>query len=147
MPVRYHCRHYWPIGALLIALFAAPLCAQAEAGEANTIAPPRERSTPESIQFAPVAEEQLGETSIQGALGPASAGLAGPDTEVLVEPVYLSDELRRSLQLERSQLERQREQLIGPMLDRPSAAPQVPYPGFRNRTYDPGTTTKTRVRE
>lgn len=146
MPARHHCRHSWLIGAFMVTL-TAPLYAQQGIGEENGIASPRERSTPESIQFTPVAEEQLGETSIQGALGPPSASLVGADTEVLVEPVYLSDELRRSLDLERSQLERQREQLIGPIMDRPAMPPQVQYPGFQNRTYDPGSTTNTQVRE
>ncbi|WP_077530051.1 hypothetical protein [Vreelandella utahensis] len=146
MPAQHRSRAYW-LSALMMA-FTGALCAQeaVEDGE-NSFASPRERSTPESIQFAPVGEEQLGDTTIQGALGPPSAGLVGPDTEVLVEPVYLSDELRRSLDLERSQLERQREQLIGPNLDRPATPPQVQYPGFQNRAYDPGSTTSTQVRE
>ncbi|PAU82132.1 hypothetical protein CK501_02995 [Halovibrio salipaludis] len=137
MPAQHRSHAYW-LSALMMA-FTGPLCAQETA--------PRERSTPESIQFAPVDEEQLGETSIQGALGPPSTGLVGPETEVLVEPVYLSDDLRRALNLERSQLERQREQLIGPIMDRSPAPPQVQYPGFQNRTYDPGSTTNTQVRE
>ena len=142
-----HSRHAYWLSALMMT-FAGALCAQEAAGDgAGTLATPRERSTPESIQFAPVDEEQLGETTIQGALGPSSAGLVGPGTEVLVEPVYLSDDLRRALNLERSQLERQREQLIGPIMERPSTPPQVQYPGFQNRTYDPGSTTRTQVRE
>lgn len=146
MPARYHRCHSWLTGALMMAL-TVPLYAQQGNGEDNVMTAPRERSTPQSIQFAPVDEEQLGETSIQGALGPPSAGLVGPDTEVLVEPVYLSDDLRRALELERSQLERQREQLIGPMLDRPPNPPSIQYPGFQNRTYAPGSSTNTRVRE
>ncbi len=146
MPARYHRCHSRLIGALMMAL-TVPLYAQQDAGEDDAIAAPRERSTPESIQFAPVDEEQLGDTSIQGALGPPSAGLVGSGTEVLVEPVYLSDELRRALELERSQLERQREQLLGPNLNRTPSAPRIQYPGFENRTYDPGSTTRTRVRE
>ncbi|MGM0450647.1 MAG: hypothetical protein ACQERE_07465 [Pseudomonadota bacterium] len=146
MPARHYCRHSWLIGAFMMTL-TVPLYAQQGIDEENGIASPRERSTPDSIQFAPVAEEQLGETSIQGALGPPSAGLVGAETEVLVEPVYLSDDLRRSLDLERSQLERQREQLIGPIMDRSAMPPQIQYPGFQNRTYDPGSTTNTQVRE
>ena len=146
MPAQHCSRAYW-LSAFMMA-FTGAVCAQetAEDGE-RAFASPRERSTPESIQFAPVSEEQLGDTTIQGALGPSSAGLVGPDTEVLVEPVYLSDDLRRALDLERSQLERQREQLIGPIRDRPATPPQVQYPGFQNRTYDPGSTTNTQVRE
>ncbi|MFO7786495.1 MAG: hypothetical protein R6W87_01795 [Halospina sp.] len=146
MPAQNRVRAYW-LSAFMMA-FTGTLWAQeaAEDGE-RAFASPRERSTPESIQFAPVGEEQLGNTTIQGALGPPSAGLVGPETEVLVEPVYLSDELRRSLDLDRSQLERQREQLIGPIMDRPASPSQVQYPGFQNRTYDPGSTTSTQVRE
>ena len=147
MPTRYDCWHHWLVGVLMAA-FTASLCAQQDTGgDGGTIAAPRERSTLESIQFAPVEEEQLGETSIQGALGPPSAGLVGPGTEVLVEPVHLSDELQRALKLERSQLERQRDQLFGPELNRPPGPAQVQYPGFRNRSYDPGSTTHTQVRE
>ncbi|KAA8982820.1 MULTISPECIES: hypothetical protein [Gammaproteobacteria] len=146
MPAQHRSHVYWLSGLMMA--FTGALWAQeaAEDGE-STLATPRERSTPESIQFTPVGEEQLGDTTIRGALGPPSAGLVGPDTEVLVEPVYLSDDLRRALNLERSQLERQWEQLIGPIMDRPATPPQVQYPGFQNRTYDPGSTTSTQVRE
>lgn len=99
MLARYHRCHSWLTGALMMAL-TVPLYAQQGSGDEEAIAAPRERSTPESIQFAPVDEEQLGETSIQGALGPPSAGL-----------------------------------------------PRIPYPGFQNRTYEPGSSTNTRVRE
>lgn len=137
----------YALSALLVA-FAPPLQAQeASNGGDEAFPSPRERSTLESIQFAPVDEEQLSETSIQGALGPPSTGLAGADTELLVEPVYLSDDLRGALNMERNQLERQREQLIGPFMDRSATPPQVQYPGFQNRTYEPGSTTNTQVRE
>ena len=145
MPARYW-RCAYGLSALLVAT-AAPLQAQeANNGGDEGFPFPRERSTLESIQFAPVGEEQLSETSIQGALGPPTTGLVGADTQLLVEPVYLSDDLRRALNMERNQLERQREQLIGPTMDR-AATPQVQYPGFQNRTYAPGSTTNTQVRE
>lgn len=140
-------RHYtyW-FSALLVALMGSLHAEQADEGQGKALSTPAERSTKESIQFTPVKDKQLGETTIKGALGPSS-GLVGPDTEVLVEPVYLSDESRRSLDLERHQLERQREQLLEAARENAETPPQVQYPGFENRTYAPDSTTNTRVRD
>ena len=110
-------------------------------------APPEERSTPESIRFDPVDEAELGNTSIEGALGPSAAGLAAEDSDTLVEPVYLSDQLRRSLDLEQEELQRQREQLIGPA-NRVQAPPaQVQFPAFQNRSYSPSSNQTSTFRE
>lgn len=110
-------------------------------------APPEERSTPESIRFAPVDDEQLGNTSIEGALGPSSAGLSSEGVDTLVEPVYLSDQLRRSLDLEQEELQRQREQLIGPATRVPTPPAQVQFPAFQNRSYSPSSTSTSTFRE
>ena len=110
-------------------------------------APPEERSTPESIRFAPVDEEQLGNTSIEGALGPSAAGLVSESEDTLVEPVYLSDQLRRSLDLGQDELQRQREQLIGPTRNVPSPPTQVQFPAFQNRSYSPSSSSTSTFRE
>lgn len=110
-------------------------------------APPEERSTPESIRFSPVDEEQLGDTSIEGALGPSAAGAITQGTDPLVEPVYLSDELRRALDLNEQELESQREQLIGPVRGVPVAPTQVQFPGYQNRSYDPASESRSTFRE
>jgi len=110
-------------------------------------APPEERSTRESIRFAPVDEEQLGNTSIEGALGPSAAGMVSKDENTLVEPVYLSDQLRRSLDLEQDELQRQREQLIGPSRNVPVPPTQVQFPAYQNRSYAPSSSSTSTFRD
>lgn len=133
------------IGVVFIAVLGLP--AGVTAQEELLSAPPEERSTPESIRFAPVDEEQLGNTSIEGALGPSAAGLVSQDENTLVEPVYLSDQLRRSLDLEQDELQRQREQLIGPSRNVPTPATQVQFPAYQNRTYSPSSSSSSTFRD
>lgn len=109
-------------------------------------APPEERSTPESIQFAPVDEEQLGQTSIQGALGPSAAGVISEDVDTQVEPVYLSNELRRALDLDEQELQSQRDQLLGPTRGVPAQPTEVQFPAYENRSYSPSSETNSTFR-
>lgn len=134
------------LGLVVIAVLGLPGAVTAQ--DELLSAPPQERSTPESIRFEPVDEEQLGNTSIEGALGPTAAGgLTSQDEDTLVEPVYLSDQLRRSLDLEQEELQRQREQLIGPA-NRVSTPPaQVQFPAYQNRSYSPSSTSTSTFRE
>lgn len=133
------------VGFVVISVLGWPGAATAQ--DELLSAPPEERSTPESIRFAPVDEEQLGNTSIEGALGPSAAGLASDAGDTLIEPVYLSDQLRRSLDLEQDELQRQREQLIGPTRNVPNAPAQVQFPAYQNRTYSPSSSSTSTFRE
>ncbi|TDT43967.1 hypothetical protein DES49_0066 [Halospina denitrificans] len=133
------------IGVVFIAVLGLP--AGVTAQDELLSAPPEERSTPESIRFAPVDEEQLGNTSIEGALGPSAAGLVSQDEDTLVEPVYLSDQLRRSLDLEQDELQRQREQLIGPSRNVSTPPTQVQFPAYQNRTYSPSSSSSSTFRD
>lgn len=129
---------------LALALLASPVVS---AQDELVSAPPEERSTPESIRFSPVDEEQLGNTSIEGALGPSAAGAITQGPDPLVEPVYLSDELRRALDLNDQELQSQREQLIGPVRGVPVSPTRVQLPGYQNRTYDPASESRSTFRD
>lgn len=109
--------------------------------------PPQERSTPDTIRFSPVDEKQLGKTAIEGALGPSAAGTISEGIETLVEPVYLSEDFRRALDMDQRDLQRQREQLLGPGRALPTVPQQVQFPGFQGRSYSPAANTNTIVRD
>ena len=122
---------------------SVPVMAQDE----PMVDPPEERSTLDSIRFDPVGEEQLGETTIKGALSPPAAGPTSENVETQVQPVFMSDDLRGSLGLDPDDARTQRSLLFGIERDLAPRASQVRFPAFRNRTYSPSSSTSTTVRE
>jgi len=130
-----------------LVLWAGVACLPAQAQDSPVVAPPEKRSTPESIRFESIEEERLGETTIEGALGPPAAGLLSGKAETVVEPVHMSDALRRSLDLEKNEAQTQRSLLFGIERDLVPRSPNVQRPAFENRTYSPSSSTSTTVRE
>lgn len=106
---------------------------------------PGERSTPETIQFESVTEEQLERTAITGAFDPPETVLdMGP-----VEPVELSGTFLRARGMDPEVEERRRDFLNDPTLfgdqsvGMRAPVPVIQRPGFENRTYSPDSTVNT----
>ena len=106
---------------------------------------PGERSTPETIGFEAVTEEQLEQTSIEGAFDPPGVVLdMGP-----VEPVDLSATFLRARGMDPEEEKQRRDFLNDPALmgDRRTGAsapvPVIQRGGFENRTYSPSSTLNT----
>lgn len=121
----------------MVALLVQPLSAE------PLIPEPRDRSTPETIEFQAVEDEQMSDTAITGALASTSAGEDMDGDGSVVEPVWFSEAFLRSRDMESEDLVRRREYLFNSDSIRGSGPAQVRPRAFQNRVYDPSSSVST----
>lgn len=128
-----------------LGLLLGSACLVGAAWAEPTALAPGERSTPETIRFESVTEEQLEKTAITGAFDPPGVVLdLGP-----VEPVYLSATFLRARGMDPEEEKQRRDFLSDSSLfgDRRTGAeapiPVIQRPGFENRTYSPSSSVST----